>query len=381
MIRINKIDLIIIILTKIIMSCKNCQAKTDKEFCDICQKCINIDKINKKCHKYFSIDCKICRQYNILKNSISCVYCGNKRQENNSLCVDCVKGTKLCKCEKRIDNNFKECKDCSHMSVLCNVKDCINKKLLSDFCEDHSCYNCKRIKGLYDDTICSDCKCDNRYCNNIKHKNKSQCLDHLCRRNLCYEEMYEDTNYCKDHKCKGKSCSREVEENFDYCSPHLCKVEKCSEMVFNYHVNYFTTENFCVIHKCHETNCENKKYKKTDLCIKCVCKIKNCDKIRYVNCGENNKCLNNCPKNFNLDYIKINDYFNYFKKNYFYSNILKCFYNLLLCLKKKNIFIPKDIRKILFYKYLEYKIIHCSSQRCYICNNLYLNTDQINISF
>lgn len=38
-----------------------------------------------------------------------------------------------------------------------------------------------------------------------------------------------------------------------------------------------------------------------------------------------------------------------------------------------------DIDKINFYKYLEYKIIHCFSRRCYICNNLYLNTDQINI--
>jgi len=350
------------------MSCKICQVKTQKEICDLCEKCIQIDK-NKPCNHEFNKTCEKCRQYNKLKHSISCDYCGSSRQENHSLCIDCIKNTKICICGQRMDKNFKYCYKCSNMTQICIFKNCANLKTNNNFCKNHSCDNCDNFSFS---EYCDNCGCNRRFCDNLRHENLKNCIDHLCQMSFCNKETFKGI-YCAKHICSFKDCNQNIIKNFKYCRKHKCSL--CKNVVKDEGDTY-NNYRLCVRHNCRYPGCKNEKYKDTKYCIKCVSKLKNCSYYKDKNMNVDKNCPNKCVKNYNLDYIKVHDYFKENNKP-FWKFFKNCFYILLWSLKKKNIFIPKDIKKIIFYTYLERKIIHCFLQKCFICDNSYLETKEL----
>lgn len=383
------------------MFCSNigCGIPVDgkNEMCHLCKKCVDIDgMIHEKCSELDEIvlnlgKCKKCVEINKLKK---CDFCGKDRMDKHRLCTYCASRTQPCKLcyYNRVKNDrIKYCRECILKVDVCSYIDC-NEKLYGNYCcQKHCCKNnnCLNIINQIgkNPIFCYKCTC--RMCDKNKIENSDYCIDHKCRFKGC-------TIYYSDcaHKCKYPRCGDSIDfENFrdseafgdsEACKKHKCQF--CNKMICH---NYNGEGSlFCTAHKCEISDCLDSKYQNKRICKKHACVSKNCKDINvrehvfickydYKNNVFCAKCdAENCEimlltKGLIIDRSKIdialvwkkiciNECLMRFRQGFQKSA-------LILMFKLKTEEVPKDIRRLLFYKYLVTTLIYYFSKNCYNC--------------
>lgn len=399
---------------------------------DYCIDCNKAKKLDEEANEKFKglTDYKSLCEKKKIKNTMVCGICNNNRYSCSRLCKSCINNTYLCNlCKTRIYEKHNFCQDCNHKTDQCIVLFCDKKKInKSNYCIDDKCQNdlCddekhgyKKInhgsyQRNYQYDYCKKCTCNsvtyNGACTKMKLQNNNFCEQHICTYKNCKISSYE----CYGHYCKSENCDKIKVYGKDYCDFHMCKFYNCKYMIKIETEKYHFSEtikkfgNYCEIHSCEY--CLNKKYKdkfklktlngKND--SKIVNEKTEKTKTTSSTCFKHKCCVNYCDTSsgflcFNHDIISFCENFNH--KSYLntlkslqranlkygidwelvwmklyddpiYKRFIEWFKEtsivLFYVLKQNNI--SKDIRKLIFYKYLENTFnFYFSEKDCYKC--------------